>query len=127
MESNWYIEDYITLDGKRPVLEFIESLPVKDQYKVRYSLELLAQSGIQLREPHAKAIRGENNLFELRTRLANNIQRIFYFHHVDNRFILLHGFTKKTQKTPPLEIETAKKRKEDYLLRHKEKQIHGAV
>jgi phage-related protein len=33
------------------------------------------------------------------------------------RFVLLHAFTKKTQKTPAAEIETAKRRMADYLER----------
>jgi phage-related protein len=31
-----------------------------------------------------------------------------------NKMMLLHGFTKKTQKTPQNEIETAKTRMKDY-------------
>lgn len=39
--------------------------------------------------------------------------RIFFVALVDEKFVLLHQFTKKTQKTPKKEIEKAKKRLED--------------
>lgn len=41
--------------------------------------------------------------------------RILYFHYQDGKFILLNGFTKKTQKTPPKEKGRAKKYKTDFL------------
>ncbi|WP_263853787.1 type II toxin-antitoxin system RelE/ParE family toxin [Levilactobacillus angrenensis] len=42
----------------------------------------------------------EHNLFEIRSRQANNIQRVIYFHLKDNQYVITHGFTKKTQKAP---------------------------
>ncbi|WP_416768925.1 type II toxin-antitoxin system RelE/ParE family toxin [Sulfurimonas sp. ST-25] len=33
-----------------------------------------------------------------------------YFAHTGRRFVLLHGFVKKTQKTPRKEIDIAKQR-----------------
>ena len=52
--------------------------------------------------------------------LAKEIKhgRIFYFIWRDNKLVLLHGFTKKTQKTPPREIQTAKTRLADYEARY---------
>ncbi|MGC3051167.1 type II toxin-antitoxin system RelE/ParE family toxin, partial [Enterococcus faecalis] len=55
------------------------------------------------------------NLYDLRSKVGSNIQRAFYFHVVDNRYIITLGFTKKTEKTPKQEIEHAKElRKESY-------------
>ena len=55
-------------------------------------------------------------LWELRTTLPTRISRIIFI--VDNKdIILLHGFIKKTQKTPLNEIEIAerrRKKKESY-------------
>jgi len=53
------------------------------------------------------------NLWELRPK--NN--RIFFFYHKNNSFILLHAFEKKTQKTPTKEIDTALRYMYDYLNR----------
>jgi len=53
----------------------------------------------------------ENDIWELRP--GNN--RIFYFYHKDNTYVLLHIFRKKTQKTPKREIIRAKAERDDYL------------
>ena len=46
-----------------------------------------------------------------------NIHRIIYFVYTGKILILLHGFTKKTQRTPAKEIKVAGKRMKDYLSR----------
>ena len=48
-------------------------------------------------------------MWEIRTRLDNRIVRIIFAFH-DSKIILLHGFIKKTQKTPQQEIDLAIKR-----------------
>ena len=40
----------------------------------------------------------ENNLYELRLKVSSTIQRVFYFYVIDNRYVITHGFTKKTDK-----------------------------
>jgi len=49
------------------------------------------------------------NLWEIRVRLKNKIARVL-FNVIDNLMILLHGFIKKSQKTPQEDIELAFKR-----------------
>jgi len=51
---------------------------------------------------------------ELRISVSKEEARIFYFFTIGNRIILTHGFIKKTQKTPPKEIEKALAYKADY-------------
>lgn len=118
-ETPWTIRFYRSRDGADPVTDFILSLPPKDRAKVLWSIRLLETEGIRIREPHSKAL--EKNLFELRVIHANNIQRVFYYLFDGTTFVLLHGFSKKTQKTPSREIETAKKRRADDLTQQEEK------
>lgn len=112
------VEFYRLPNGKAPVEEFLDSLNVKMRNKALNSLVLLQEFGNTLKEPHSKPI--GDGIFELRIKFASDITRIFYFFYVGNRIVLTNGFIKKTQKTPPAEIELAKKYKEDYEARSKE-------
>lgn len=51
----------------------------------------------------------EKNLWEVRTPITSGIARII-FTVIGNQMVLLHGFIKKSQKTPKNELETARKR-----------------
>ncbi len=115
----WNVEYYEKENGEVPVREFILSLPPKHRSKALWEVRLLAEHGAGLREPYAKSIQGEKykGLFELRVQQGNDISRIFYFLPAGNTFILLHGFVKKTEKTPERELAAALRNKEDYLRR----------
>ncbi len=53
-------------------------------------------------------------------------RRLLYFPAPGRKFVMLHGFVKKTQKTPPKEIEIAEQRMRDYTNRlEKPKQKEG--
>lgn len=56
----------------------------------------------------------EDGIYEIRIESGSNIYRIFSFFDDNKLVILLHGFQKKTQKTPGKEIETAKNLRRDY-------------
>ena len=43
--------------------------------------------------------------------------RVPYFYHKDDTYVLLHSFRKQTQKTPRREIEKAKAERDDWLTR----------
>ena len=83
------------------------------QYKqVTFYIELLKQNGSTLSENIMKHI--EDDIWELRP--GDN--RVFYFFYdEDGKFVLLHHFKKKTQKTPKREIERAKAERDDYKAR----------
>jgi len=49
-------------------------------------------------------------LFELRLKAAEGIDRVFYCTMIGKRIVMLHQFTKKTEKTPPRELATARRR-----------------
>ena len=117
---NWVVEFYRDTKGKEPVADFVDSLPVDAQVKIFRLIDLLAKYGVLLKEPYTKQIQGK--LRELRIiDKAGNI-RILYFTYTGRRFILLHGFMKKTGKTPGAEIKTAEKRMKDFIERHGGKQ-----
>ena len=56
-----------------------------------------------------------SGLWEVRSKLANNrIARLVFF-VAEGRIGVLHGFIKKTQKTPPAEIALALKRMKEMM------------
>ena len=115
----WTIKFYERESGEIPVKAFIDSLDIKLQAKVLRDMGILEQYGTAVREPYSKHI--QDGVFELRTKLATHLTRIFYFFFDGSIIILTNGFVKKTQKTPKAEIEKALKYKIDYEKRNKRK------
>lgn len=113
---DWQVEFYKKENGDIPVLEYLLSLEPKMRAKAFSEIELLEKHGTNLREPYAKPIKGANykNLFELRVKFSSNISRIFYFTFKNNTFVILNGFTKKSDETPKKELDRAIRYKEDY-------------
>ena len=113
---NWEIEYYQKENGEIPVEDFLLTLDSKLRAKAYSDIMLLKQLGINIRAPYSSPIKGDKykGLFELRTKFSSDITRIFYFLFEKNTFILLHGFVKKTNKTPTKELERALNYKIDY-------------
>ena len=110
------VEFYKTETGKEVIEEFLKSLPAKDMAKVLRDIGLLSEYAPDLHEPYTKHIEGP--IWELRSKFSSNIYRILYFVYKGNKLVLLHGFSKKARKTPPSEIELAKKRLNDFEKRY---------
>ena len=64
--------------------------------------------GPDLGMPHTRAM--GDGLFELRLKAAEGIARVFYCTMMGKRIVMLHQFIKKTDKTPPKELATARRR-----------------
>lgn len=67
--------------------------------------------GGNLGEPHTKAF--GDGLFELRIKATEGIARVFYCTRIGRRIVMLHGFVKKSDKTPPRERRIAEKRMQE--------------
>lgn len=67
-------------------------------------------------EPYSRHIKGK--IRELRVDFGKNRFRIFYFLFIKKTIVILHGFKKDTQKTPPYEIAKAEKRLEEVFINH---------
>ncbi|MCI9142695.1 MAG: type II toxin-antitoxin system RelE/ParE family toxin [Lachnospiraceae bacterium] len=113
------LDFYMKENGKIPVQDFLYSLNPKLRAKAFSDIELLKQLGAELREPYVKPVKGKDNkgLYELRIKFSSDIARIFYFTYYNNKFVLLHGFIKKSMKIPENEIKIARKYMEDYKRR----------
>ena len=51
----------------------------------------------------------DDDLWELRSKIPSGIARTFFTIY-ERKIVLLHGFVKKSQKTPPKELTVAKRR-----------------
>ena len=113
--SAWSIDFYTTELGAAPVRQYLDELSPGEFARIARVLLLLEEFGVALRMPHAQKLES-SDLWELRVR--GNIQhRIFYVAIHGRRLLLLHAFTKKSQRAPVREIRTAEQRLKDYLER----------
>lgn len=81
--------------------------------QIVFCIELLSQYGTRVPNNITKHI--QCDIWELRP----GKNRILYFYFKDNKYVLLHMFVKKTQKTPKKEIEKAIKEMNDFVIRQK--------
>jgi len=97
--------------GNEPVREWLRDLP-KEECKV-IGIDVLT---VQYAWPVGKPLVDNlgDGIWEVRSRLKNRIARTL-FAVVSEEIVLLHGFIKKQQRTPPSELYLAKNRKRQYL------------
>ena len=113
MEKPKFIS-YTRPNGHNEFEEFYNSLPVKDRNKLRATIEMIEEAGIQVAIQLEWVKKLDSEINEIRSKVSSNIQRALYFHVKNNQYIITHGFTKKTQKTPIKEIERAKQIKYEF-------------
>ena len=90
-------------------------MPVTDRAAVLRNLKLLQEFGLNIGAPLVRQVKGRRKLWEMRVRATSGAIRIFYFAHTGQRFVILHGFVKKRQKTPRRELNIAERRMLDVL------------
>lgn len=113
----WELEFYRTASGRAPVEDYLDELTAPEAAKLARGLDLLRTFGTQLGMPHVRPLR--RGIYELRLR-GQREHRVLYAGVVGQRFLLLHAFTKKTQRTPQVEITLAEQRHQEFLARQGE-------
>ena len=107
--------------GYSDIVSYIKELNIKSKLdktsrinlnKVIAYFDLLQKMGTRVGVPVTKHLEGE--IWELRP-LKN---RFLYAYYKDNKFVVLHHFVKKTQKTPRRELEIAKRKLKDFMERN---------
>lgn len=114
-EEQWTILFYVDPGGIEPVLEFLQSLDLRAQARFEWSIDQLRVRNTRAREPLVRHLEGK--IWELRRESSTNIYRLLYAFVPDRRILFLHGFQKKTQRTPRREIEIAQQRLEEFSRR----------
>ncbi|WP_303820739.1 type II toxin-antitoxin system RelE/ParE family toxin [Ruminococcus flavefaciens] len=109
---------YEDANGVKPVAEFLRELKASNSKDSRIRLNkchdyinILKEYGHTVGEPYIKHL--EDDIWELRpTR-----DRVLFAGIANGKYVLLHQFMKKTQKTPKREIEQAKRELSDFKRR----------
>lgn len=97
---------YRSASGDDPAAEWIRSLPKADRQTIGKDL-MKIQIGWPIGMPLVRKL--ESDLWEMRSNLRYGIARVL-FTIEGKKMIVLHGFIKKTQKTPPAELQTVRQR-----------------
>ena len=117
LHSNSSLDDY----GERRIIfyksyfqDFYNDLDAKTRKKILQVLSWIQSLDI-VPVSMMKSIVGVKGLYEIRIEYGSNIYRIFCCFDNGELVVLLNGFQKKTQKTPPDEIERAKRLMNEYF------------
>ena len=94
--------------------DFFEQQKEKVKEKIDYVLFVVSVAE-RIPVKFFKHIEGTEGLYEIRVEHGGNIYRIFCCFDEGKLVILFNGFQKKSQKTPPGEIEKALKIKNEYF------------
>jgi len=98
---------YRTTAGREPVLEWLRSLDKEDRKAIGFDL-MRVQFGWPLGMLLVRSLK--SGLWEIRSTLpSRRIARLIICFHED-KIVALHGFIKKTQKTPLEDVDVARQR-----------------
>jgi phage-related protein len=97
---------YRTEAGGEPVREWLKGLSREDRKRIGEDIKTV-EFGWPIGMPVCKPLR--DGVYEVRTGLTQNrIARVLFYIDKRGRMVLLHGFIKKTQKTPGEDLDLAK-------------------
>jgi phage-related protein len=102
-------------DGTSEFKDYMDALPLKDRVKLYVVIAKTEDNGIEIAKRAKWVKRLHDGIFELRSKQGNNIQRALYFHERGTKYVITHGFIKKTDDVPPREIERSRKLRDEYL------------
>jgi len=112
------VEFYRAEDGQCPVQEFVGHLEGKDAQKVLWVFRLIERID-HVPKQYLKKLTGTDDIWECRVRTSSGAYRFFSFFVQGGNLVVTHGYSKKTNKTNPREIQKAERYRRDYLTRTK--------
>ncbi len=96
--------------GGEPLREWLKSLPSPEDRKLIGEDIKTVEFGWPVGMPVCRSLGG--GICEIRTHLKqDSIARVLFYIDANGRMVLLHGFVKKTQKTPLNDLELARRNK----------------
>ena len=101
---------YESPGGNQPVRDWIKGLSSEDRQSVGRDVQKV-EFGWPIGMPYCRSL--SSGLWEVRSDLEDGKTGRIIFCVVLGRMVLLHGFIKKTQKTPKADIDLALKRRKE--------------
>lgn len=85
-------------NGHNEFKEFMESLPIKDFQKLHAVITSIEEFGLltAIQQEQVKKLNSE--IYEIRSKVSTNIQRVLYFHESNNKYIYYPRFYEKNTK-----------------------------
>lgn len=107
---------YNTQNSNEIVLDFIRELPPEDKKKLGEDL-LVVQIGYPMGLPLCRPL--GDGLMEVRSSLPSRreLRLLFAFDSGNQRLVVLHVFIKKTRTTPKSDLDLAKRRKSEFIMK----------
>lgn len=102
---------YATPGGAEPVRDWLKGLDDDDRHQIGVDIRKV-EFGWLIGMPTCKSLK-RGGLWEVRTDLSGNRIARVIFAIAEGEMALLHGFIKKTQKTPIEDLDLALKRKKE--------------
>src|SRR5579863_7198324 len=104
--------------GGEPVRDWLKTLSPEDRQRIGEDIKTV-EFGWPIGMPVCRTLGG--GVCEVRTTLSQNrIARVLFYVDKRARMVLLHGFIKKTQRTPREDLELARANKNTHQLGGKE-------
>ena len=104
---------YLTEAGGEPVRDWLKGLPLREDRKRIGEDIKTVEFGWPVGMPVCRPL--GDGICEVRTTLAQNrIARVLFYVDKKGRMVLLHGFVKKTRKTPEEDLELARSNKDKH-------------
>ena len=101
---------YRTPGGAEPVRDWLNGLPLEDRRTLGQDIGNV-EFGWPVGMPLCRSLGG--GLWEVRSNLPSHRTARVIFCTAQGRMVLLHGFVKRTQKTPQPDLELARKRQKE--------------
>ena len=97
--------------GNEPVRQWLKDMPIGDKKQIGEDIKMI-EFGWPVGLPHVRKL--DADMWEVRSMLPGSIARVI-FTIGKQHMVLLHGFIKKSQKTPQDDLELAKRRRDEVL------------
>lgn len=89
--------------------EWLRALPAEDRSQIGYDIATV-EFGWPVGMPVCRPLQG--GIYEVRTDLTRNrIARVLFYIDKRDRMVLLHGFIKKSRRTPMMDLDLARANK----------------